>query len=253
MIDLEQRGNVAILHMAHGKANVMDVEFCRGIKEQLEELRTSSSLALVLIGQGKIFSAGVDLVRILDGGVKYLETYLPALNAAFETLFFYPKPVVAAVNGHAIAGGCIITCAADHRMMARDTGQIGVPELRVGVPFPTIALEIMRFALAPRHFQSLIYSGETFPPDEAKELGFVDEIVEPQDLLDRAVAKAEKLISTHPQAFSLTKSQIRQPVLERVRRERTRFDPEVRDFWATQEALEAMRRYVSRTFKKPKE
>ena len=65
-----------------------------------------------------MFSAGVDLLRVVDGGAAYVRTFLPAFRRVFETLFDYPKPVVAAVNGHAIAGGCVLACAADYRVMA---------------------------------------------------------------------------------------------------------------------------------------
>lgn len=252
MIDVIQRKDVTILRLAHGKANALDVELCQGITEQLERLRTSSSMAIVLIGTGNIFSAGVDLLRVLDEGVEYLQTFLLALTTLYETVFFYPKPVVAAVNGHAIAGGCVLACAADHRVMARDAGRIGVTELLVGLPFPTIALEIMRFIAVPQHFQGLIYRGATFAPQEAINLGLVDEMVEPQDLVDRAVAVAETLLSIPAPAFEITKRQSRQPVWERFQETRSSFDRAVEAIWTTPETREAVRSYVLRTFKQPR-
>src|SRR3954469_17543280 len=111
MIDIEMHRNVGVLHLTHGKANALDLELCKAITRRLEEHRHSSMQALVLIGQGQIFSAGVDLLRVLEGGPAYLEVFLPALSKAFETLFCFPKPVIAAINGHAIAGGCVLACA----------------------------------------------------------------------------------------------------------------------------------------------
>jgi len=252
MIEVIQRQDVTILHLAHGKANALDVELCTGITERLEILSTSSSGAVILLGTGNIFSAGVDLLRVLDEGVEYLQAFLPALTTMYETVFFYPKPVVAAVNGHAIAGGCVLACAADQRVMARAAGRIGVTELLVGLPFPTIAMEIMRFASVPQHLQALIYGGATFLPQEAINLGLVDEIVEPQDLVDRAVAAAEKLLSIPARAFDLTKRQMRQPVLERCQEARSGFDLAVQEIWTNPETREAIHSYVMRTFKKPK-
>src|SRR4051812_19623705 len=147
MIELTQHGEVAVLRMAHGKANVLDLEFCNALAARFEDYRQSPAKALVLTGSGRIFSAGVDLVRLVDEGAPYVRAFLPALNRAIETLFSVLKPVVAAVNGHAIAGGCILACAADQRLMARDSGRIGIPELLVGVPFPVVPLEVMRFAV----------------------------------------------------------------------------------------------------------
>ena len=193
LFDVVQRGDVAVLQMVHGKANTLDTEFCQGLTEQLHEFKSSSAKAIVLTGQENIFSAGVDLKRLLDGGRDYLKEFLPALASAFDNLFFYPKPIVAAVNGHAIAGGCVIACAADYRFMAEGNGRMGVPELIVGVPFPTIALEIMRLAVNSGNLQSLMYGGATHKTDAVVDLGLIDELVEPSDLLDHAVGHAEKL------------------------------------------------------------
>ncbi len=150
MIDISEQGEIAVVTMRHGKANAMDVEFCEAIAARFEELKKSKVKAVVLTGEGKIFSAGVDLVRALDGGADYFHKFLPALSKAFVTAFFFPRPVVAAINGHAIAGGCVLACCADRRLMAKGASRIGIPELLVGVPFPTIALEVMRFTTASR-------------------------------------------------------------------------------------------------------
>jgi enoyl-CoA hydratase len=252
MIDETQRNGVTILRLAHGKANALDVELCKDITRRLETLRTAPCAAVVLTGQGTIFSAGVNLLRVLDDGAEYLRAFLPALNTMFEAVFFFPKPVVAAVNGHAIAGGCVLACAADHRIMARDAGRIGVTELQVGLPFPTMPLEIMRFAAPPQHFQQLVYGGATFPPPEAAQLGLVDEVVEPQNLVDRAVAAAERLAAIPAPAFALTKRQVRQPVLERLGEARPGFDRAAEEVWTSPEARETIRSSVERTFKKPR-
>jgi len=250
MIDLGYRGHVAILKMTHGKANAMDVTWCEAMMKRLEQLRTSPAQAVVITGQGNIFSAGVDLLRAIDGGPDYFHHFLPPLRKAFEMLFFYPKPMVAAVNGHAMAGGCILTCAADRRLMAQDSGRIGITELLVGVPFPVIALEIMRFVTAPHKFESVVFSGATFPPATAVELGLIDEAVPADTLIDRAVAAAETLAALGSDAFALTKRQTRQPVLDRVSRDGPQFDPQVDAVWHAPETRERIRDYVTRTFKK---
>jgi enoyl-CoA hydratase len=250
MIDLELRGEVAVLIMRHGKANAMDDAFCEDIIKRLDEVRTSPARAVVITGQGNIFSAGVDLVRALDGGPDYFRHFLPPLRRAFEELFFFEKPIVAAVNGHAMAGGCVLTCAADHRLMAQGNGRIGITELLVGVPFPVIALEIMRHAAAPQHFERIVYSGATFAPEVAIDLGLVDEVVAGDAVLERAIAAAEKLAAIGPAAFALTKRQGRQPVRERLDRDGPRFDPAVDAIWYAPETAARIRDYVTRTFKK---
>lgn len=250
MIELAHRGPIAVLTMKHGKANAMDAAFCADLISRLDELRASSARALVITGQGNIFSAGVDLVRALESGPDYFRHFLPPLRRAFEAIFFYPKPVVAAVNGHAVAGGCVLTCAADRRLMAQTPGRIGITELLVGVPFPVIALEIMRFAAAPQHFERIVYSGATFAPEAAVAFGLVDEVVPAEALIDRAVAAAEALAALGPEAFALTKRQTRQPVRERLDKDGPLFDPAVDKIWYAPETAARIRDYVSRTFKK---
>src|SRR5439155_1274578 len=119
---------------------------------------------LVLVGTGSAFSAGVDLFRILDGGDDYVARFIPALSGAFDDLFAYRRPVVAAVNGHAIAGGCVIAACADYRLMAEGRGRIGVPEQLVGVAFPAIALAAPRSPFAPWDRREL---PGLFPVEEA--------------------------------------------------------------------------------------
>lgn len=247
MVEIDSRGDVAILNMSHGKANALDLELCEALTRRLAELEASAARALVLTGQGRIFSAGVDLVRLLGEGPSYVQAFLPALNRMFEAVFFHPRPVVAAVNGHAIAGGCVIACAGDHRLMAAGPGRIGVPELRVGVAFPSIALEIVRHAAAPASFPALLYDGTTFSPADAATRGLVNEVVEGGDLVERAVEIARRWAALPPTAFALTKAQVRQPVRERVEAARSGIDPSVVDLWATPATRETIRAYVART------
>jgi len=243
-------GDVVVVRIAHGKANALDIELCRAIAAEFAELRTSAAKAVVLTGQGRIFSAGVDLIRIMDGGASYIREFLPELNRAFEAVFFHPVPVVAAINGHAIAGGCVLAGAADRRLMADGPGRAGVTELLVGVPFPALAFEIMRLIAAPQFFHDVMYSGATYPPNIALTRGLVDEVVDADDLLARAIASARMLAALPREAFSLTKRQSRDPVVGRLRATGRDFDAEVEKIWIAPEAAARIRDYVVRTFKK---
>ena len=251
MIEITHRSGVAILTMVHGKANAFDLEFSDALVSALDDCGRSPVTALVITARGSIFSAGVDLLRVVSGGASYLDVFLPAVSRTFEAIFTFPKPVVAAINGHAFAGGCILACAADRRLMARGTGRIGVPELLVGVPFPTVPLEILRHVAPPAHLSTLVYGGEALLPEGAVECGLVDVIVDPDRLLDEAVEAAEKLAALPPAAFAITKNQLREPAMARIRDGKTRFDPAIYKIWTAPETLEAIRSYVERTLRKP--
>jgi enoyl-CoA hydratase len=247
MIRHERDGNVALLSLAHGRANALDIELLEAFIEALEAENTGDADAVVLTGSGSTFCAGVDLLRVLAGGRNYLAGYLPTLSKAFETLFRFPKPVIAAVNGHAIAGGCVLVCACDIRLMAAGGGRIGLSELRVGVPFPLSALEIVRFAIGDQKARELAYRGELHTPEKALDLGLIDEVVEARQLVDRAREVAEQLVAVPQQAFALTKRMLRQPVFDRLDAHAAEVDSEVFEFWQSAEAAASMAEFMQRT------
>jgi enoyl-CoA hydratase len=250
MIELTRQDGVAILKLVHGKANALDLELCDAISTQFEALRTTPDKAIVLTGQGRMFSAGVDLPRLLDGGADYVRKFLPALHRLYDTVFNCSKPVIAAVNGHAIAGGCVLACCADKRIAAKDGGRIGVTELLVGVPFPAMAFEVMRFATAPQFLPDIILRGPTFPTDEALRRGLVDEVVDAGELMARALAEASALGSLPPATFAMTKQQIRQPLIDRMTKDGARVDALAERIWTSADTLAVVRAYVEKTLKK---
>ncbi len=250
MIEIQDHNGALVLRMAYGKANTLDVESCRALTGELERLERSGAPGFVLTGRGTVFSAGVDLVRVIEGGGPYVREFLPVMSRAFEALFLYPGPVVAAINGHAIAGGCILACGADRRLIARGPARIGVPELLVGVPFPASVIEMVRFVAPSRSLADLVYGGQTFSNESACERGLADAVVEPAELLDAAVAALERLTSIPRRSFEITKQQLRYPAHQRWHLTAGVFDREVTETWAAPDTLAAVRAYVAKTLKK---
>jgi enoyl-CoA hydratase len=205
LIERQEREGIVTLRLAHGKASVMDVELLEALIRELDA--ALDARAIVLTGTGSIFSAGVDLFRLTNEGAPYVERFLPLLRDMLQKAFELPVPVVAAANGHAIAGGCILVCACDYRLMADGNGRIGVSELLVGVPFPEIALKVMQFAVP--NLAPLVMTGKTLLPREALEARMIDEVVDPASLLDRAHAVAQQLAAIPRQSFRLTKRMLR--------------------------------------------
>jgi len=250
MIDVEDRNGVTVLRMKHGKVNALDVEFCRGLVEEFGRLQTAPARSVVLTGQGGVFCAGVDLFRITEEGPPYIRRFLEGLQEFCETIFSFPKPVVAAINGHAVAGGFILACMADHRIMARGGGRAGLPEMLVGLPFPPGPMEVLRFALPPRRLSRMIYSGATFEPGPALDRGLIDEVLDPGDLLEGAVKAAEALGDVGHPTFRLTKAQIRQSALERMRARQREISAEVERIWTAPETISRVRRYIEQNIRR---
>jgi enoyl-CoA hydratase len=157
---------------------------------------------------------------------------------------------VAAVNGHAIAGGCILACACDVRVMAAGKGRVGIPELRVGVPFPLAPLEIVRHATGGAQLQATVYGGETLEPEAARAAGLIDEVVPAEALLDRALAVARTLARVPADSFRLTKQTLRAPALAIIEQGRASSDPGVAAAWRSAECHAAIRSYLERTIGK---
>jgi enoyl-CoA hydratase/carnithine racemase len=249
-LKIEMQGPIATVRMVHGKANTLDLESCQVLIDTLHALAHEPVQAAVLTGSGNIFSAGVDLLRLQSEGPEYIERFVPLLSRVVLALFEFPKPLVAAINGHAIAGGCVMACTADHRVLVRGTARIGVPELLVGVPFPTAALEMVRFVVPNDRLQRIVYEGRTYSPEEAIALGLADELADAAELLPTAQARAERLAALPAAAFSMTKRQLRAPSLTRITAGAAH-DAEIARMWHQPGTLDRIRSYVERTFKPP--
>jgi enoyl-CoA hydratase len=245
VVHVEPHDTTAVIRLEHGKANALDIELLRDVRDAIRRAREGGARAAVLTGTGSIFSAGVDLFRVADGGDAYASEFIPALAATLLELFEYPLPVVAAVNGHAIAGGCILACACDYRLMAEGKGTIGIPELLVGVRFPTVAIEILRHSVPAHHLQVLVYSGRTCAPGEAHERGLVDEVVAADRLLARALEIAGGMGRIPGDVFAATKHALRRDALDRIRRSAAG-DDAVRG-WSHPDTRKRIREYLDAT------
>lgn len=250
MIHESQADGIVTLRLAHGKASALDLDLTDALAAALETLAGTRARGLVLTGTAGIFSAGVDLFKLVKGGPDYVAHFLPSLDYMFETLFMFPAPVVAAVNGHAIAGGCILACACDRRLMTTGAARIGVPELKVGVPFPPLVVEIMRAGIAPPYFNELMYVGRTYEPSDALARGIVDELSAPEDLASRAHALAAELAATPAASFTLTKRAMRLPCLDRARRVMDANREALMAAWSSAETHAAIRAYLEKTLSK---
>jgi enoyl-CoA hydratase/carnithine racemase len=250
MIHQEQRGDVTVLRIEHGKVNAIDLDLCADFSNQLEGLIQQNVRSVVLTAKGSTFSAGVDLVRLAEGGRPYIEKFLPALTDVLVKLFAFPRPIIAAVNGHALAGGFILSCACDVRIAIEGSCRIGMPELLVGVPLPAIVMEILRFAIPAPQLAQLAYFGRAVTPVEALRMNILDEVVPENHLIAHAFRTANQMATIPDKAFKITKRELRAPYIERFERERAKLDAEVLETWCSAQTLDAIKSYIARSFQK---
>jgi enoyl-CoA hydratase len=250
MIHREDRGDVTILRLESGKVNAMDLELCTAFSAELDDLMKRNARSIVLTSKGSTFSAGVDLIRLMNGGPGYIEKFFPALTEALLKVFSFPRPIIAAMNGHAIAGGFILACACDVRIMVEGAGRLGTPELLVGVPLPSIAMEVLRFAVPAPHLAQLAYLGRTVTPTEALRMGMIEEVVPENQLLGHAFRTANQMATIPDKAFQITKRELRAPYIKRFEAERAKVDAEVLQTWSSPETLATIKAYVARSLRR---
>ncbi len=195
---------VSTVRLDHPPVNALDLD----LLDDVVATMTGLDGPVVITGAGRCFSAGVDLPAVVDGGALYTDRFMTSLSAAFLAVFDHPAPVVAAINGHAIAGGCVFAMAADIRLMS--AGTIGLTELAVGAMFPMAALEICRHAMGTSVTQAALGAG-TVDVATAAALGWVDEVVTPEELLPRAIALARQLREFSRADYAMTKQQLHRP------------------------------------------
>jgi len=244
MIEREMHGEVAVLRLAHGKVQALDLALCGALAAALGAEATGPARAVVLTGQGRAFSAGVDLRQLAEGGAAYAAAFLPALDAMFRAVLDFPRPLIAAVNGHAIAGGCILAAGCDHVLLARGAARMGITELAVGVAFPALPLAMMAARVSPQHLRTLVYGAGTYPVDEALALGLADGVYDPEELLPQALKLAAQRATIPAAAYALTRQSVAEPIYATVRRQHD-LDVAASATWGSPETLAAVRTYLA--------
>jgi enoyl-CoA hydratase len=249
MIERDDRDGIRILRLGHGKVSAMDIELGEAFMREMDNAAAPPIKAVILTGTGSSFSAGVDLYRVVKDGPEYGKRFLPVLDALLKAALTLPKPVIAAVNGHAIAGGCILAACCDHRIMIDGNGRIGIPELAVGVPFPALPLQIMAARVSDGALRDLVFRSRTVQVDEAKALGLIDEKCPAGMLIDRAMEVAAKMAAIPAGAFALTKEAFYTPIVARAQSMST-LNERVTDAWMQQHTYDTIRAYLEKTIRK---
>ena len=207
-VQIEERGEVALVKIDRPPANALDLELVDEGRLALEELAAAEPGAVVLTGREGFFSAGVDLKLAPTLDAAGQRAMVEGINRLFAGWYSFPRPVVAAVNGHAIAGGLILALCADHRV-GGGAGKLGLTELRVGVGYPLAAMTVVRAELTAPAARQLVLRAELVLPEEALHLGALDEVVPEGEVLARALQVAAELAALPGVAYGPIKHQLR--------------------------------------------
>ena len=207
--NVEQNGDVAIVRLAGDKpGNAFDVDSLQAGTRLAQELAAQEPGAIVVTGDERFFSAGLDLKLLPELDRDAQREFVSGLNSLFGAWYGLPRPVVAAIGGHAVAGGMILVLCTDYRVASR-RAKVGLSEVRVGVAMPIAVDAICRAELAPHAARVLLLGGEVIDTTEALRLGAVDELADPADVLPRALEVAQARARLPRTAYGLLKEQQR--------------------------------------------
>jgi len=203
----------------------------------VKELEVAAGQPILVTGDGNAFSAGLNLKEIASLDRAGMERFLVCLEEMVDALYTYPGPTVACVNGHAIAGGCIVAMACDLRIVAADPEiRIGLNETALGLRFPPKIFALVKQRVHAGALDRVLLEAGLYPPDEAKHLGLVDEVA--FDVAASARAHVLRLGSHPRETYARTKEQLRSGVLDVSEAEARRFREEVVPLWASAETKE---------------
>lgn len=215
-MDLAIDSGLAVITMNGPKANAMNPEFLVNISKLFDEFEASDARAAVLTGHGRFFSAGLDLPTLFALKRPELREFINSFSQAVCKIFSLTRPLVAAVNGHAIAGGCVLAQQADWRLMSRGSGKIGLREVALGVGLPLVVVETLRDRVPGAKVLNIALLGELFDADGALDCSLVDEACAAEDLLEQAKKRADALGSQPRAAYAHIKTSLRRPAMQRI-------------------------------------
>ena len=214
-VHYETAGTVAVLRLDDGKANAISHQLIEEFTDALERAARDAA-AVVIAGRPGRFSAGFDLGS-MTASADAARTLVTEGCELLLQLYVQPQPVVVACTGHALAAGALVLLTADRRIGAAGDFKIGLNEVAIGLRLPVFAMELARDRLSKRHFTAATVLGRIYGPAEAADVGYLDAVVEPERVVEAALAEAEGLAALPRDAFSETKVLARKALVAHVR------------------------------------
>ena len=212
---LTSEGDVSIITLNDGKANVFSPQMSKTISSLLDEVPDDKG-SLVITGRPGIFSAGFDLKIISSGDASAVSSMIKTGFTLLARVYNFPRPVIAACSGHGVALGAFLLCCADYRIGAKGQFIVQANETRNNMSIPTPILEISKTRISKTHWYRAILNAEAYPIEKAIEPGYLDEVVEAESLMTRAMEVANDLATLGHPHYKITKNLDQKDTLKRI-------------------------------------
>ena len=246
-IRLEKKGPLVTVRFDKPRGNAIDEPFTRELVDVARGLAGDTSIRGVMLASAhpKLFSPGLDLVALLEYDRPAMARFMELFAEALWALYGLPKPLVAAVGGHAIAGGCILALTADFRVLRRGGVQIGLNEVKVGVPLPWSVALLLRASVPPTALTPVALLGRNFADDEALAVGLADQLADADGFEDFCLARLEEFADKDAASVAVTKGYLRDGVLRDMRAREASEISAWLDRWFSEPTRERVRQTVA--------
>lgn len=243
---IERQGSLAVLRLQKARGNAIDETMVNELAAACAELTRDETLRGVLLASAhpKLFCPGLDLVSLVAYDRPGMERFMAAFSEALFALYTLEKPVVAAVSGHAVAGGCILALAADVRLLRRGA-QIGLNEVKIGVPLPWSVAVLLRSSVPPGALTRIALLGRNFADEAAVAAGLADAVLEADGFEDACLRQLQEFVDKHPRAVAATKHYLRATPLAEMRARDRELRAEWLDAWFSTETRARIQQIVS--------
>jgi enoyl-CoA hydratase/carnithine racemase len=242
MISVEKRGKVALVRLDWSITNAINMNCVKAFSAIIDRLGSDPQVHGVVLSSSsaKFFSIGFDIPELFDLSREDFASFYRAVNQMCLELYALPKPTVAAITGHAIAGGCILALCCDYRFIADGRKLIGLNEVKLGVPVPYPADRMLRELVGMRPAREIMEAGEFYEPEQALEIGLVDRVLPLERVVEEAVEMAEVLGSLPGAAYGMIKGNRVETILEEVKRRGAEKEQAFIERWYSDEARELL-------------
>lgn len=225
-IEINKEGVVGIMTMNYEGQNRFSMEFCRDLLEAMDVVEKDTSIKSLVVtgGEEKYWSTGLHLDYLSKVEPKEANEFIRMFNnVLLKRWSLFPRPTVAAINGHVFAAGAIMACHMDYRFMREDRGWACFPEVDINIPFLPGMLAIIREVLTPQAMRDMLLTGKRYTGPEAKKIGFIDEVYSKDDLIKKSIEWAQFLATKNIAAYAEIKRRMRSRVIKIIDEEDPKF------------------------------
>ena len=248
MVDVTYHGTVALVELNRDVTNALSPDLIGALAETLEKVAAAPEVRAVVLSStnDKFFSIGWDIPQLYDLPVESFRGFYEAFNRTCMTLYTLPKPTVAGLRGHAVAGGCILALCCDYRVMAEGHKLMGLNEIKLGVPVPYAADCILQSIVGSRIARDIVESGEFYEVEVSFAKGLVDEVVPRERVTARAMERAKTLGAMPSEAYAGIKANRVEMVEARITAGWEEKQREFLEIWYTEEPRKRLREAIEK-------